>query len=133
MQDYLDKPLLIDNKKFDLRIYVLVISVDPLVAFIADEALVRFCTEEYQQPDKSNMHKILGHLTNYSLNKLSDKYVHCEDLENQENSTKQTLTFVMKQLREKQGIDTDYLFEQIKETCAKSLVAIQPFVLKEQE
>lgn len=75
MQEYLDRPLLVEKKKFDLRIYVLVTSVDPLIAFIADEAMVRFCTEEYQRPDKENMHKVLGHLTNFSLNKLSEKYV----------------------------------------------------------
>ena len=47
VQEYLDAPLLVDNKKFDLRVYVLVTSLDPLIAFIADEAMVRFCTEEY--------------------------------------------------------------------------------------
>jgi tubulin polyglutamylase TTLL6/13 len=52
-----------------------------MIAFIADEALVRFCTEDYQMPNKGNMHKVLGHLTNYSLNKLSEKYVHCTDVE----------------------------------------------------
>ena len=51
--------MLVDNKKFDLRIYVMVTSVDPLVAFIADEAMVRFCTEDYNKPNRENMHKIL--------------------------------------------------------------------------
>jgi len=81
VQEYLDSPLLVENKKFDLRIYVLVTSVDPLIAFIADEAMVRFCTEEYQKPSKDNMHKVLGHLTNFSLNKLSDKFVNSHDIE----------------------------------------------------
>ena len=80
VQEYLDRPLLVDNKKFDLRIYVLVTSVDPMIAFIADEAMVRFCTEDYEQPSRDNMHKILQHLTNFSLNKLSDKYVNCQDV-----------------------------------------------------
>lgn len=100
MQEYLDNPLLVDNKKFDLRIYVMVTSLDPLVAFINDEALVRFCTENYVMPTKDNFHKLLGHLTNYSLNKESEKYVKCDDLEHQENSTKRTLTSLMESLKQ---------------------------------
>lgn len=66
-----------------------------MIAYIADEALVRFCTEEYQKPDRDNMHKILQHLTNFSLNKLSDKYVNCQNLSEQEDATKRTLTSLM--------------------------------------
>ena len=132
MQEYLDKPLLVDAKKFDLRIYVLVTSLDPMVAFIADEALVRFCTEVYEKPQRDNMHKILQHLTNYSLNKLSDKYVNCQDLSHQQEATKRTLTSLLETLSAS-GVDTAYLFEQIKECCAKALIAIQPTVIREQE
>jgi hypothetical protein len=60
-QEYLADPYLIDEKKFDLRIYVMVTSLgtaiggnDPLTAFIADEGLVRFCTENYNKPTKDN-------------------------------------------------------------------------------
>lgn len=105
----MDRPFLVDNKKFDLRIYVLVTSVDPLVAFIADEAMVRFCTEDYQKPSKDNMHKVLGHLTNFSLNKLSDKFVNTHDIEDQEDASKRTLSSLMKTLSEA-GVDTDRIF-----------------------
>ena len=98
-------------------------SVNPLIAFIADEAMVRFCTEDYVKPEKDNMHKVLGHLTNFSLNKLSDKYVNSKDIESQEDGSKRTLSSVMKTLAES-GIDTVDLFGKIKETCTKSLVAL---------
>jgi len=81
----LSDPLLINDKKFDLRIYVLVTSIGTnngeATAFIADEGLVRFCTEDYNAPEKDNLHNLLSHLTNYSLNKLSDKYVKTDDLD----------------------------------------------------
>ena len=47
VQEYLSSPLLVSEKKFDLRIYVCVTSLQPLVAFIANEGLARFCTEDY--------------------------------------------------------------------------------------
>ena len=40
---------------------------------------------------------------------------------------------MLEQLRHENDIDTDYLFEQICEVCEKSLLAMQPFQLIEQD
>ena len=117
IQDYLCDPLLIDGKKFDLRVYVLVLDLgtnsssepQPMLSFISEEALARFCTIPYEKPNKDNMHKLLSHLTNFTLNKLSKDFVASESLdqESQIESSKRTLTSVFEQLRDQQGIDTD--------------------------
>ena len=101
------------------------------IAFIAEEGLVRLCTEDYVAPDATNLHNLLSHLTNFSLNKLSENFVNSEDLDafNLEQSSKRPLTNVLEQLRTEQGVDTDFLFEQISEVCEKSLLAMQPFQL----
>lgn len=44
---YIDNPMLIGGKKFDLRLYCLVTSYRPLKAWIYDEGFGRFCNELY--------------------------------------------------------------------------------------
>jgi hypothetical protein len=75
VQTYVRNPLLIDGLKFDLRIYALVLSCDPLRIFIFKEGLARFATNPYVKPTEANIHNTFMHLTNYSLNKHSDGFV----------------------------------------------------------
>jgi hypothetical protein len=44
---YIRKPFLIEKRKFDLRVYVLVTSFDPLLIYIYEEGVVRFAADPY--------------------------------------------------------------------------------------
>jgi len=66
LQRYVKHPYLIHNKKFDLRIYVLVTSVDPLRVYMFEEGLVRFSTETYTLKNLKNRRI---HITNFSVHK----------------------------------------------------------------
>ncbi|KAJ9461025.1 putative alpha-tubulin polyglutamylase Ttll1 [Diplonema papillatum] len=68
VQAYIDRPLLLSGYKFDLRVYVLVTSFQPLRAYIYRNLLVRFSTQKYDMSDLGNL---CSHLTNTSLNKLA--------------------------------------------------------------
>ena len=68
---YIDKPHLINKKKYDLRIYVLIVSFSPLRIYLYNNGLTRFATEDYKHGDYDN---VFIHLTNYSINKNNLKY-----------------------------------------------------------
>ena len=73
VQEYVRSPLLIDGRKFDLRLYVVVTSVFPYFrAFIHQRGLVRLCSVEYVQPKGSNLEKVEMHLTNFAVNRNSN-------------------------------------------------------------
>ena len=48
---YIDNPMLIGGKKFDLRIYLTIVGVEPMVGYICREGMVRICTEAYEKPN----------------------------------------------------------------------------------
>lgn len=71
---YIDSPLLLHGHKFDLRIYVVVTSYEPLKVYMYREGLVRIASEKYDVGKYSDETKF-AHLTNYSINKKNEKYV----------------------------------------------------------
>ena len=71
---YIMNPHLINGFKYDLRIYVLVTSYDPLKIYLFREGLVRLATEKYTT-NVLSLKKRFIHLTNYSVNKKAEGYV----------------------------------------------------------
>eukprot|EP00656_Telonema_subtile_P012284 TRINITY_DN16180_c0_g1_i11.p1 TRINITY_DN16180_c0_g1~~TRINITY_DN16180_c0_g1_i11.p1 ORF type:complete len:531 (+),score=143.88 TRINITY_DN16180_c0_g1_i11:149-1741(+) len=125
VQRYLHKPLLVDNTKFDLRIYLLVTSVSPLRCYLLKEGMARFCTNEYTAVKGSNLGNQFMHLTNYAINKKNDNYEFNEDAEAADQGSKRSMSSVFEVLKE-QGCDTDLLWQRIQQLCIKTCLAVQP-------
>ncbi|KAG5442882.1 putative tubulin polyglutamylase ttll1 [Clonorchis sinensis] len=70
---YIDNPLLIGGKKFDLRLYILVTSFRPLKAYIYKLGFCRFCTVKYNT-DVTELDNMFVHLTNVSIQKHGAQY-----------------------------------------------------------
>eukprot|EP00756_Hemistasia_phaeocysticola_P064944 Hpha_TRINITY_DN8175_c0_g1::TRINITY_DN8175_c0_g1_i1::g.171924::m.171924/K16601/TTLL4; tubulin polyglutamylase TTLL4 len=69
VQEFLDPPMLISGRKYDLRLYVSVTSADPLVAYVYKEGLVRFASEPYSSGTESTR---FADLTNSSVARKRD-------------------------------------------------------------
>lgn len=126
VQEYIDHPLLIDKLKFDLRIYVLILGVDPPRIFLFRDGLARFATAKYRIPNVDNAQNMKMHLTNYSINKNSDNF--------QKNSaavadfigSKRSLKFVLRHLKNQCGADTVAIMAEIKNIIIKTVMSGQP-------
>lgn len=78
VQRYIYDPLLIGNKKFDLRIYVLVVSHNPLTIYLYRSGFARFTHYRYEMNDISSLGKcpvyLESHITNVAFQKNSENY-----------------------------------------------------------
>jgi tubulin monoglycylase TTLL3/8 len=70
-QKYIENPLIIKGRKFDIRQWVLVTDLDPLTIWLYDTPYLRFGAEDYKPDDFSNLY---SHLTNNSVVKYSKNF-----------------------------------------------------------
>ncbi|XP_062893254.1 tubulin polyglutamylase ttll6-like [Mobula hypostoma] len=122
-QVYIRKPFILDGFKFDLRLYVLVTSCDPLRIYLYNEGLIRFATTKYSEPTKKNLNDVCMHLTNYSINKHSKNFV-----QDEEKGSKRKLSF-FNQYMESNDYDLEMLWSSIEDMIIKTILSAYP-VLK---
>ncbi|XP_054719711.1 polyglutamylase complex subunit TTLL1-like isoform X2 [Uloborus diversus] len=114
---YIDKPLLIGGRKFDLRIYVLVTSFRPLKAYIYRLGFCRFCHVKYSGNIKE-LDNMFVHLTNVSIQKQADEY-------NSVHGGKWTIQNLQLYLEGTRGKEvTDKLFDNIRWLIMHSLKSV---------
>ncbi|XP_028732225.1 tubulin polyglutamylase TTLL5 isoform X8 [Peromyscus leucopus] len=120
---YINNPLLIDDFKFDVRLYVLVTSYDPLVIYLYEEGLARFATVRYDQGSK-NIRNQFMHLTNYSVNKKSGDYVSCDDPEVEDYGNKWSMSAMLRYLKQ-EGKDTTALMAHVEDLIIKTIISAE--------
>eukprot|EP00775_Hariotina_reticulata_P013698 gene13698-13820_t len=69
---YIDDPLLLGGKKFDLRLYVLVVSYQPLIVYMSTLGFARCCSANYSR-EVAELDNMLVHLTNVAVQKGGDQ------------------------------------------------------------
>lgn len=125
LSQYIQNPLLINGLKFDVRLYILVTSFDPLKIYFYEEGLARFASEPYT-PGNRNNHFV--HLTNYSVNKNNDKFVQNTDWRQDDVGHKWSLHALSKHL-EAVGVDTDLMWNRVYDMVIKAILSIEHIVV----
>ncbi|KRX07850.1 hypothetical protein PPERSA_10134 [Pseudocohnilembus persalinus] len=70
-QKYIENPLTLKKKKFDIRQWVVVTSWDPLQVWFYDDCYIRICSQEY---NKDSFQNPFAHLTNNCIQQKQEDY-----------------------------------------------------------
>ncbi len=73
VQKYLQYPLLIGGKKFDMRLYALVTNFSPLKVYQYRRGFARFTNSRYSS-DVQDIYNGFVHLTNVAIQKTAENY-----------------------------------------------------------
>ncbi|XP_034446413.1 probable tubulin polyglutamylase TTLL9 isoform X3 [Hippoglossus hippoglossus] len=121
-QRYIENPYLINARKFDLRIYILVTSYVPLKAWLYRDGFARFSS------------------TRFSLRTIDDKYMHLTNVAVQKTAPdydpEKGCKWQMQQLRRyltaKHGTEmVDTLFKEMDNIFVRSLQSVQKVIIND--
>ncbi|PVD23562.1 hypothetical protein C0Q70_16834 [Pomacea canaliculata] len=112
IQEYVSKPFLIDKHKFDIGVYTILTSINPLRVYIVEgDILFRFCPQEYYPFDPQNRDKyVVGddYLPMWKVSSLKD--IH----QRHGFSFKDTFNIYMKS----KGLDYEKVWRDIRSAIA---------------
>lgn len=117
VQRYISNPYVIGGKKFDMRLYALVMSFSPLTVYIYRAGFCRFSASRYSNEDKDVMNNFV-HLTNVAIQKGSADY-------NADTGGKWELSRLKQFLTSRHGRDaTDRCFSGMQDIMLLALQAV---------
>lgn len=117
VQRYIANPHLLDGYKYSLRFYVLIASVEPLIAYLFDDGFTKLASRPFSLAagDRSDRFR---HLTNPDV--LRD------DPQAEGVSSRNTTHRQYRQRLREAGIDDGVVFEHLRRVMAATLIAAQP-------
>eukprot|EP01063_Lacrimia_lanifica_P012756 TRINITY_DN19456_c0_g1_i1.p1 TRINITY_DN19456_c0_g1~~TRINITY_DN19456_c0_g1_i1.p1 ORF type:complete len:1080 (+),score=296.37 TRINITY_DN19456_c0_g1_i1:54-3293(+) len=123
VQRYIPNPLTIGGYKCDLRLYAAVTSFDPLRIYLFKDGLVRFATEKLKKGE-SHLSNRFMHLTNYSVNKKSDKYQRNAAAKEDDRGSKWSVQ-ALKRYFVARGHDWEKIWWRIKDVVVKTFLTCE--------
>ena len=136
VQRYVNDPCLVDGLKFDMRIYVLLHSIEPLSISVSQEGICRFATAPFEPINAGSpggQYSNLAHITSYSLNRNAEAYNfdNAEALSEETLASKRPLSTVLGQLRKrfsgsKRGFSETDFWRQVQQMALMASTAMLP-------
>lgn len=117
VQRYLGDPLLIDGLKFDLRLYISIVSIDPLIIVKHSAGLVRFASKKYTDDGTFDA---TAHLTNAHINETRD-----EGTGKLSHARMETFEWFKRHVAAVHGVSAEELERRIDEAHTLAIMAFQ--------
>jgi tubulin polyglutamylase TTLL5 len=121
VQEYLDRPHLIDGRKYVLRVWVLVASLDPLICHLHTNGVFKMTSTLFTS-DPTSVDDLTIHLTNPSV-QAAHPDVPLGSLNSDLHAYRRRLT--------EEGIDELALFGRIRDVVAQAVIACRDSALRQ--
>lgn len=123
-QRYLENPYLIGGKKFDLRLYALVVSYSPLKVYLYRSGFARFSNTRFSMKKEDIANNYI-HLTNVAVQKTAENY-------NSKSGMKWSLRSLKLYLTSRHGSEAiNDLFYDMQNLIVRSLQAVAPVIIND--
>ncbi|XP_056636211.1 probable tubulin polyglutamylase ttll-15 isoform X2 [Diorhabda sublineata] len=123
LQEYIDKPLLVNGHRFDIGIYTIITSVEPLRIYIYNgEGLLRFCPDKYYPFDSELVDKYV----------VGDDYLpvwEVPDLDYYYNQLGFGMKDSLNAYLKAQGKDPNVIWTQIEDAIRTVVIAKEPAIV----
>lgn len=120
MQEYMVNPMLLENRKFAVRVYLLIARTKPFLSFHYNFGYIKRCGEFYDE-NKFQREDLFRHITNQEFQKKKD------DFTTSEAAQLMSIEDLDKYLRENYGIPAFRLnfWQQVKAICMEVCLGIR--------
>ncbi|PAA70093.1 hypothetical protein BOX15_Mlig027277g1 [Macrostomum lignano] len=119
---YIDNPYLVGGRKFDLRVYVLVMSYIPLKVYLYRDGFARFSNTRYTSDSIDDTYV---HLTNVAVQKTAPDY-------DPDKGAKWSIIKLREYLTAKHGVErVEQVFRDMDNIFLKSLQSVQKIMIND--
>uniref|UniRef100_A0A2A4JIW4 Uncharacterized protein n=1 Tax=Heliothis virescens TaxID=7102 RepID=A0A2A4JIW4_HELVI len=123
VQEYMQNPFLVDGHKFDIGVYVVLKSVNPLrVYWYKGDVLFRFCTVKYHPFDPTNLEKyVVGddYLPTWEVPSMTHPYTALG------NTMKESFDIYVRSM----GKDPTDMWEEVQKAIAEVFIVNEPHII----
>ena len=129
LNKYITNLDLINNKKYDLRLYILVTGLKPLRIYFNQEGLIRIAAENFTLNEESIKNRFV-HLTNTGVNSANKDFIIPDNSSNEEANI-WNLKMYAKRLK-KLNVDFNEFKQKINDIIIKSIISVYEKLTSEQ-